>query len=55
MCSIGIYYNVYIASKTNKTIRNGQSDVTVKYTENSSDNKMVRNTARVKVKTIISL
>jgi hypothetical protein len=33
VCSIGIYYNVYIASKTNKTIRNGQSDVTVKYTE----------------------
>ena len=55
VCSVGIYYNVYIASKTNKTIRNGQSDITVKYTENSSDNKMVRNTARVKVNMIISL
>jgi len=52
VCSVGIYYNVY-RLKNNKTIQNGQRDVTVEHS--SSDNEMAGNVMRVKKKPIISL
>jgi len=44
-----------IASKNNKTIRNGQRDAFVKIQKSSSDNQMMRNIVRVKIKALISL
>jgi len=48
-----LYYNVY-HPKNNETIRNDQSEVTVKHTESRSDNEMEGNVMRVKIKMTIS-